>query len=406
MSILQPLNTISVATIHTENNPRIVSHNRPSIRKEVANGQHMLVEDWWKNTGNDIYNKVINPTPKWNLEKPAEYQPNGALKAKQDFWDAPRNYDQNAQQPVLRNNMLKTNGLNFNDTKAVQQWLTDNGFNTKGVDGMYGANTKAAIDELLSSNKFVLTQAEKEAFRNFQNNATFVRAKQPAKVETPATVKTTVVEQPIQNQSQQTIVEEKPIYYDTKYIPGQGEIVLNPETQNNSSGLGKSLHDAFIWMGDNGMFQKKPNYGGTGALHKQGGTLIKKHQQGGTMEQQEQQELQLALMGYIVVTKKQPKDENEINQLAQALMQLKQQDPKQFAQLVQLGQQAQAQKAEKGAKINYLKSLKGQCPEGEELVYFKKGGMIGCGCKKKEKGGEMPKKKLNAIEEFKKGRKC
>jgi peptidoglycan hydrolase-like protein with peptidoglycan-binding domain len=80
----------------------------------------------------------------------------------------------------------KTQGLDFNDTRAVQQWLTNNGFNTKGVDGMYGANTKAAIDELLSSNKFVLTQAEKEAFRNFQNNATFVRAKQPAKVETPA----------------------------------------------------------------------------------------------------------------------------------------------------------------------------------------------------------------------------
>lgn len=129
---------------------------------------------------------------------------------------------------------------------------------------------------------------------------------------------------------------------------------------------------------------------------------VARKQQGGTMDA-EQQELQLALMGYIVATKKQPKDENEINQLAQALVQLKQQDPKQFAQLVQLGQQAQAQKAEKGAKLNYIKSLKGQCPDGEELVYFKKGGMIGCGCQKKEKI-EQPKK-ANAVEEFKKGRK-
>lgn len=134
---------------------------------------------------------------------------------------------------------------------------------------------------------------------------------------------------------------------------------------------------------------------GTSALYQQGGTM-----------NAEQQELQLALMGYIVATKKQPKDENEINQLAQALVQLKQQDPQQFAQLVQLGQQAQAQKAEKGAKLNYLKSLKGQCPDGEELVYFKKGGMIDCGCQKKEKGGEVKQpKKANAIEEFKKGRK-
>jgi hypothetical protein len=46
------------------------------------------------------------------------------------------------------------------------------------------------------------------------------------------------------------------------------------------------------------------------------------------------------------------------------------------------------------------------CPDGEELVYFKKGGMIDCGCQKKEKGGEVKQpKKANAIEEFKKGRK-
>lgn len=129
-------------------------------------------------------------------------------------------------------------------------------------------------------------------------------------------------------------------------------------------------------------------------------------QQGGQLSP-EQQELQYALIGYVVATKKQPKDENEIKQLAQQLIQLKQQDPQKYNQLVQLGQQAQAQKAEKGAKLNYIKSLKGQCPDGEELVYFKKGGLIDCGCQKKEKGGEVeqPKKKANAIEEFKKGRK-
>ena len=65
------------------------------------------------------------------------------------------------------------------------------------------------------------------------------------------------------------------------------------------------------------------------------------------------------------------------------------------------------QKAEKGAKLNYIKSLKGQCPEGEELVYFKKGGMLSCNCQKKQNGGEVKKenKKSNPIEEFKKGRK-
>lgn len=121
----------------------------------------------------------------WNLPKPADYQPTGATKTKQDFWDASRKYDQNTQQPVLRTNMLKTHGLDFNDTKAVQQWLTDNGFDTKGVDGMYGANTKKAIDTMLSSDNFTLTSAEKDMFRNFQNNSTFVGAKQRPAVTAP-----------------------------------------------------------------------------------------------------------------------------------------------------------------------------------------------------------------------------
>lgn len=127
-------------------------------------------------------------------------------------------------------------------------------------------------------------------------------------------------------------------------------------------------------------------------------------QQGGQLSQ-EQQELQFALIGYVVATKQQPKNEQEINQIAQQLIQLKQQDPEKYNQLVQIGQQAQAQKAEKGAKLNYLKSLKGRCPEGEELVYFKKGGMIDCGCQKKAKGGEVEEQPMNAVQEFKKKRK-
>ena len=53
--------------------------------------------------------------------------------------------------------------------------------------------------------------------------------------------------------------------------------------------------------------------------------------------------------------------------------------------------QKQAQKAAHGAKLQYFKSLKHQCAEDEELYYYKKGGSIGCGCKKKEDGGEVTK---------------
>ena len=65
-------------------------------------------------------------------------------------------------------------------------------------------------------------------------------------------------------------------------------------------------------------------------------------------------------------------------------------------------QAKQAQKAEHGTKLQYLKSLKNKCNEDEELVYYKKGGSVKCGCKKKEEGGEINKTKSgNPIERFK-----
>ena len=62
-----------------------------------------------------------------------------------------------------------------------------------------------------------------------------------------------------------------------------------------------------------------------------------------------------------------------------------------------------AKKAAHGAKLNYFKSLKNQCAEDEEVVYYKKGGSVGCGCKKKEEGGEVRKAGLgcSAVEKFK-----
>lgn len=59
----------------------------------------------------------------------------------------------------------------------------------------------------------------------------------------------------------------------------------------------------------------------------------------------------------------------------------------------QAQKQKKAQKAAHGAKLQYFRTLKNQCPEGEELYYYKKGGSVGCGCKKKEDGGEMKPKK-------------
>ena len=55
-------------------------------------------------------------------------------------------------------------------------------------------------------------------------------------------------------------------------------------------------------------------------------------------------------------------------------------------------------KASKGTKLDYIKMLHGQCPEGYEMTYFKLGGKV---CKKKMKcGGESP-----VVSEFKKKKK-
>jgi len=46
-------------------------------------------------------------------------------------------------------------------------------------------------------------------------------------------------------------------------------------------------------------------------------------------------------------------------------------------------QQGGAQVARNGAKLNYIKRLKGECPEGYEMTYFKAGGKVCKKCQKK-----------------------
>lgn len=73
-----------------------------------------------------------------------------------------------------------------------------------------------------------------------------------------------------------------------------------------------------------------------------------------------------------------------------------------YAEFMQLIQQQQVQAAKFGAKLNYIKSLRGQCPEGYEISYHKVGGTLCKKCIKKkqqmEDGGKAPK---DAIDEFK-----
>lgn len=97
--------------------------------------------------------------------------------------------------------------------------------------------------------------------------------------------------------------------------------------------------------------------------------------------------------------KREPKDEKELAQFVQ-----KKGGENYIKKLASklVDTQEQAQKALHGAKLNYLKFLKNKCAEDEEVVYFKTGGSVTCGCKKKEQGGEVPAAKQgSAVEKFK-----
>ena len=75
-----------------------------------------------------------------------------------------------------------------------------------------------------------------------------------------------------------------------------------------------------------------------------------------------------------------------------------------YAEFMQLLQQQQVRAARFGAKLNYIKSLRGQCPDGYEISYYKIGGTLCKKCMKKQQeksmknGGTAPK---DAIDEFK-----
>ena len=111
--------------------------------------------------------------------------------------------------------------------------------------------------------------------------------------------------------------------------------------------------------------------------------------------------LQEEFVNWCRSNKKQPKSKEETQQLFVTFM--KEKHPEEYKAAIE-NQQKQAKKAAHGAKLNYFKSLKNQCAEDEEVVYYKKGGSVGCGCKKKEDGGSIEKKDStsnNAVKAFK-----
>ena len=119
-----------------------------------------------------------------------------------------------------------------------------------------------------------------------------------------------------------------------------------------------------------------------------------------------EQELQKAFMAYLIEDAAaqgvQIQSEQDLQAYAQQLgeegLNAKYQE---FMQKMQGGQGV---KAALGAKLNYIRKIKGMCPDGQETYFFKEGGSVKSGCKpcmaKAQKGQEL-KKKGNAIDQFK-----
>lgn len=124
-------------------------------------------------------------------------------------------------------------------------------------------------------------------------------------------------------------------------------------------------------------------------------------QQGGTMNNQ--QELQKAFVAYLIQDAQSQGVQIQSEQDLQAYVEQLGEDGikakyQEFMQKMQGGVMARL-----GAKLEYYKKLKGVCPEGEELVYFKQGGRICKACQKAQKGTKVTKK-ANEVDKFKAGR--
>lgn len=202
--------------------------------------------------------------------------------------------------------------------------------------------------------------------------------------------------------------EMETVYNNGKFLSSK-ETWYDPEIYNNTGKL--QIEDQGYSIGDGAETEWEPT-----EQQKRTFNSLKRHalmnqrfkeqrpsifQQGGQLNMNEQ-ELQQAFIQFLA-QKTGAKTQQELEQVIQQLGEdgLK----KAYAEFMQIMQQQQVQAAKFGAKINYIRSLRGQCPEGYELQYYKAGGQLCKKCMKKkamQEGGDFPQ---NPVDQFKCGRK-
>ena len=172
-----------------------------------------------------------------------------------------------------------------------------------------------------------------------------------------------------------------------QYIP-QPEENINQQTEEKINPI---INQTFSYTQPESITKLMNSIG----IHKQGGKMINKYQQGGVSPQEDNGGIEQQVAQLIAAA--QQGDQQATQQIQQIMQAAKQGDPKaqQLAQIIQSvmqQMQGQAQMARMGAKLNYIKYLKGECPEGTELKYFKAGGQICKVCAKKIQQDKCGKK--------------
>lgn len=192
----------------------------------------------------------------------------------------------------------------------------------------------------------------------------------------------------------------------------------NPTTDNYTQSVSKIVGDSKIQQNmlnnavqnQTGQYQlTKPNSGNqnnqlVNLKFKQGGQMYK-YAAGAQMVQPQQESGQQGIeQQAMALVQAAMQGDQQANQTIQKIMQAAQQGDQQAAQVAQLlkaivQQMKGSRKARLGAKLDYIKQSIGECPEGQEVVYFKKGGEICkvCAGKKMQDGG-----KSDPIKNFKK----
>lgn len=182
-------------------------------------------------------------------------------------------------------------------------------------------------------------------------------------------------------------------------IIGDGKIqqnMLNNAVQNQTSQYQLTKPNlGYNPSQNNQLVNLKFKKGGQMYKYSAGAQMLQPQQASGQqgIEQQAMTLVQAAMQG-----------DKQANQTIQKIMQAAQQGDQQAAQVAKLLQaivmkMKGSRKARLGAKLDYIKQSIGECPEGQEVVYFKKGGEICkiCAGKKMQDGG-----KSDPIKNFKK----